>query len=427
MALSGTHLRVAAEVWVPWVKIEQHIQVGFTTSGILIEFLDLFASKLNFTYSVVRPADREWGRILPNGTMTGMVGMCARQEADMALGPFSVTYMRSQFADFSEILYMDNFGIFLPRPRLERDLFSFVKPFPWEVWTVLLVLLMLSVCLGVVMKWLTNALNLPGTGSDLVFKPNWLFKLLLLKPFNPEPSLLKSRVIVGTWLVTSLILCTAYQGVLTSMLAAPYVNIPVNSLEDLVAYRHIPYAFEYGTALHQLFTEATSGMFKTVHDNAFQVTSLFEEWERIKVERFALLCDFFSMKKVMSDDYSTTSQCNFYIAKEAIYVNPMAFVFPKKSHLIPKINKWVGILKESGLFAHYISQYTSNATHCLVPPGPLVKKMVSQPSSSPSLTSRASSLFLESVLYSAWWCSYWRRLCIQSTTRQNIKQNLNFI
>ncbi|KAK3851049.1 hypothetical protein Pcinc_042274 [Petrolisthes cinctipes] len=159
MALSGTHLRVAAEVWVPWVKIEQHIQVGFTTSGILIEFLDLFASKLNFTYSVVRPADREWGRTLPNGTMTGM--------------------------------------------------------------------------------------------------------------------------------------------------------------------------------------EATSGMFKTVYDNAFQVTSLFEEWERIKVERFALLCDFFSMKKVMSDDYSTTSQCNFYIVKEAIYVNPMAFVFPKKSHLIPKINKWL--------------------------------------------------------------------------------------
>ncbi|KAK3882656.1 hypothetical protein Pcinc_001910 [Petrolisthes cinctipes] len=58
---------------------------------------------------------------------------------------------------------------------------------------------------------------------------------------------------VGTWLVTSLILCTAYQGVLTSMLAAPSVNIPVNSLEDLVSYRRIPYAYEYGTALHQLF------------------------------------------------------------------------------------------------------------------------------------------------------------------------------
>ncbi|KAK3886013.1 hypothetical protein Pcinc_009789, partial [Petrolisthes cinctipes] len=50
----------------------------------------------------------------------------------MALGPFSVTYIRSQFADYSEILYLDSFGIFLPRPRLEKDLFSFVKPFPWE-------------------------------------------------------------------------------------------------------------------------------------------------------------------------------------------------------------------------------------------------------------------------------------------------------
>ncbi|KAK3879123.1 hypothetical protein Pcinc_016282 [Petrolisthes cinctipes] len=81
------------------------------------------------------------------------------------------------------------------------------------------------------------------------------------------------------------------------------------------------------------------------------------------------LCFSLSTVQVISDDYGATSQCNFYIAREAIWVIPMAFVFPKKSRLIPEINKWVGILKESGLLSYYVGQFTSNATHCLVPPG----------------------------------------------------------
>ncbi|KAG7166137.1 putative Glutamate receptor-like 85 [Homarus americanus] len=55
------------------------------------------------------------------------------KEVDMALGPFSITYIRSKVIDFSVPLYIDNFGIFLPRPRQERDLAGFTKPLALEV------------------------------------------------------------------------------------------------------------------------------------------------------------------------------------------------------------------------------------------------------------------------------------------------------
>lgn len=51
----------------------------------------------------------------------------------MALGPFSVSYDRSKVVDFSQPVTMDSFGIFLPRPRLEKDLASFTKPLSWQV------------------------------------------------------------------------------------------------------------------------------------------------------------------------------------------------------------------------------------------------------------------------------------------------------
>lgn len=51
----------------------------------------------------------------------------------MALGPFSTSYDRAKVVDFSKDITRDSFGIFLPRPRLEKDLSSFTKPLSWQV------------------------------------------------------------------------------------------------------------------------------------------------------------------------------------------------------------------------------------------------------------------------------------------------------
>ena len=55
----------------------------------------------------------------------------------MALGPFSISYERSKVVDYARTIHIDNFGIFLPRPRLEKDLTGFTKPFMWQVMTTL--------------------------------------------------------------------------------------------------------------------------------------------------------------------------------------------------------------------------------------------------------------------------------------------------
>ncbi|XP_069166158.1 probable glutamate receptor [Procambarus clarkii] len=369
MALTGSHLRVAADVWVPWVMFQDD-QVGTPhSSGILIDFLNILASKLNFTYSVIRPPDGEWGRVLPNGSTTGMIGMCQRQEVDMALGPFSITYVRSKIIDNSVPLYVDNFGIFLPRPRLERDLAGFIKPFPWEVWTLLFVLLATTAVLGIFMKWLGELRRLPGTNDNNDFRSSWFIKTLLVETIVTSPKLTIGRVLEGSWLISALILGSAYQGVLTSMLAAPRIPVPVNSLQDLVHYGRLPWGVESGTALQQLLGDAKSGIYKKVSEGAFQITSLFIEKTHMKEKKFAILCDFFSMKQVMSEDYSKTGRCNYYIAQEVIISTSMAFVFPKGSVLVPHINKWLVMMKESGLVNRNLDELVSNATTCMVPPG----------------------------------------------------------
>ncbi|XP_064083571.1 glutamate receptor ionotropic, delta-2-like isoform X2 [Macrobrachium nipponense] len=328
MALKGQHLRVAAGVWNPWVLME-HDQQGrlVKSTGIFIEFMDMFAQKLNFTYSLVEAADGEWGRILPNGSTTGMIGLCHRR-----------------------------------------------------VWIALSLAVLGSMVLGVAMRWFVQQWGPLKSGHNLqefrgktwpllTFEPVWLIRLLLLEGVEIPPMILTGRLFMGTWMLATLILSSAYQGVLTSLLAVPKVVIPVDSLQDLVNYGKIPWANEYGTSLHQFFGDAKSGIYKTINDKAFLVTACYDERHRMKVEKFAILCDFFSMKKIISDDYSETGQCNYYIAKESIWASSFAFAFPKNSSIIPHFDKLVTMMKEGGLISRYRQQLTSNATACMVKPG----------------------------------------------------------
>ena len=47
----------------------------------------------------------------------------------MALGPFTPTSKRHEVVEFSTTVFIEVFGLFLPRPRLEEDFLFFIKPF----------------------------------------------------------------------------------------------------------------------------------------------------------------------------------------------------------------------------------------------------------------------------------------------------------
>ncbi|XP_027228211.1 glutamate receptor ionotropic, kainate 1 [Penaeus vannamei] len=222
------------------------------------------------------------------------------------------------------------------------------------------------------LRWsLPNAMNYheKAEGSrTFYFRLEWIVKVLLLESIDLLPTSLTGRVLLGTWMVVSLILSSAYQSILTSLLAVPKVEVPVDSLQDLLDYGKIPWSVEHGTSIHQLLDEESSDIYKQINSKVFYVKSSFDEKDRMKEKRFAILCDFFSMKMIMSDDYGQTGECNYYIAKEVIWSAAMAFAFPKGSHITAHFNKWVMAMKESGLVNQRLWAAATNATACLVPP-----------------------------------------------------------
>ncbi|XP_076063391.1 putative glutamate receptor [Oratosquilla oratoria] len=368
MSLSGRVLRVGAEVWVPWVDLTTRDDGTLEANGVAVDAFNIIAKKLNFTYHLVRPGDGEWGRGLPNGSFTGMIGMCQRKEVDMALGPFGVTWERAQVVDFSTTLFVDGFGIFLPRPRLQKDLSGFLKPLSWEVWLGFLTCLLLGAFLGALLLLFHNYSFLTWKGVK-AFNSGWMVRGVLQQAIPRLPRVNAGRVFVGTWILVGLILGAAYRGVLTSLLAVPRVTVPVDSLEDLLDYGRIPWALEYGTSLHQLFADADSGVYSRVFQDASFVKDCYRARHKIKDDNLAVLCDFFTMRKIMSEDFSVSGQCNYYIAENAIKSAPLSFAFPRTSPLIQHFDQWLQPLKESGVMSRSVLSVTANATACLVRPG----------------------------------------------------------
>ncbi|XP_045611424.1 glutamate receptor ionotropic, delta-2 [Procambarus clarkii] len=375
MSVSGRQLRVGTGYWVPWVDLHSHPDGTLTADGVAVTILDIIAKKLNFTYVLVGNADIEWGQEAQNGSFTGLMGMCVGEEVDVALGPFVITYRRSQVADFSMPLYFESWGIFLPRPRLESDLAGFLKPFTWQVWEVLGGMILLTMVLGAVLNWLASgSWRGPDAGikeepSGGVFRPSWVLRTLVNEDTNELPRTAVGRLLLGTWLVGSFILCSAYQGVLTSLLTVPLVSVPVNSLEDLVSYGKIPWALEFGTVIQQEFKEAKAGVNKVVYEGSSAVRSTWDARDSIKEGKLAMIADDFSMIKITNDDYSNTGECHYYIGKEMFRSAPLAYCFPKGSPLVQHFNKWIALLQESGLVSRSVLALTSNASACLVPPG----------------------------------------------------------
>lgn len=67
------------------------------------------------------------------------------------------------------------------------------------------------------------------------------------------------RVVVTTWLLASLVFMSSYSGILTAMITVPRVTVPIDSVEDLVDQRDIPWRIEAGSMMFQYFQVSLGG------------------------------------------------------------------------------------------------------------------------------------------------------------------------
>ena len=105
---------------------------------ILTAFISL-QEMMNFTYSVIKPPDGQYGAIQPDGTWSGMVGLLTTQDIDIAA--FTVTQERSAVMTFASPITQIYHTLFIKNPAENFNFMAYIEPLHWFAWVALLVLL----------------------------------------------------------------------------------------------------------------------------------------------------------------------------------------------------------------------------------------------------------------------------------------------
>ena len=112
---------------------------------------------MNFTYTLMKPPDGQWGSIQADGTWSGMVNLLANQDIDIAATLFAVTKERSTVITFTDTISESYHSLFIKNPAETFNLMAYIDPMHWLTWIGLFVLLAtVPPLLYLAVRYLTN-------------------------------------------------------------------------------------------------------------------------------------------------------------------------------------------------------------------------------------------------------------------------------
>ncbi|XP_063231510.1 ionotropic receptor 40a isoform X2 [Bacillus rossius redtenbacheri] len=227
------------------------------------QLLELLADKLNFRYEYFDPPDRSQGSaITKNGTFPGVLGLIWMREVEFFLGDVTVTYERSQAVEFSFFTLADS-GAFVTRaPGRLNEALALVRPFQWQqarstvsergelstpdgtagpsvqVWPPVIATVVLS---GPILFAVVEAPTLwwpgrrdPRRRRKLLWDSMWFVTTICFRQSREVSTSHKARLItILLTFATTYIIGDMYSANLTSLLARPGREAPINTLAKL--------------------------------------------------------------------------------------------------------------------------------------------------------------------------------------------------
>ncbi|XP_076465417.1 glutamate receptor ionotropic, delta-1-like [Babylonia areolata] len=295
--LGGRNIRVVVKELNIYSVVKRNDSGRVYYEGVSIDLLNELSVRANFTYTLLHaPPDGSFGQELDNGEWDGPIGMLTRQEADLAVGYFSLTSERKAVADATSPYFIENAAIVFRKESLKElpDYLSFfLHPFQTLIYVVVLVSLVLVLLLLMTMEcW--RMLLLPGGGGGgvvggggagagggggggrrgvpgrasavtalIVDDLEILVAGLLKQSFDTRRILSRAgAVLVMSWWLFALVLTSVYSSQLTSTLTVVPRSLPFTSMEQLIQQDTYVWGVMGGTAMETMLQNSNIQVFQ---------------------------------------------------------------------------------------------------------------------------------------------------------------------
>nr|XP_027201995.1 glutamate receptor ionotropic, kainate 4-like [Dermatophagoides pteronyssinus] len=203
--------------------------------------LNLLARYFNFTYKLI-DYHRDYGSLSSNGSWTGTIGQLARNELDLGIGGYAITYERINVIKFLHPHLFGQHTFAMAKITTLPDFDIFFKPFESIVWLCLLITLILSCLLYLVIKYLLpfKHINLIICSLNMLLQQSY--------PIRKDHLISNSaKIWLFSFAMMSIVLINIYQSYLFSILTITKSN-EINNIEKLAEscqkHQTIPYTIK---------------------------------------------------------------------------------------------------------------------------------------------------------------------------------------
>ncbi|XP_050714182.1 glutamate receptor ionotropic, kainate glr-3-like [Eriocheir sinensis] len=375
---SAPTLTVAIEVlphntisWVEDSKAPSGQRLVF--KGHMDNIVKYLAKATNFTFWYVLSPERGFGTKLPDGSWTGMLGMVMREEADFSPAPFILSPVRKEAADHTIPYYYGNVRILSGLSGLKVDPWGFLLPLTPLAWAATLMALML---VFVILQLLPYCLPIStlGRGGWSVNNAFSCVRIILQQDIVLLAELWWwERLVLGLWMLTTLVVTKSYAGKLMSLLAVRYVPQPYQTLRDVLDDPQVAMLWQKNSYNEQYLRDVKTGIFREVAELEGVGRLKFHTQAQTKYMTVLdtlvragdhVIVDFeISLRSLMALDFSQKGQCEFYMSKDRYLSVSGAVMAPKNNPLVHSFNKRLMTAIEQGLISYWLEN-VPNFTVC---------------------------------------------------------------
>ncbi|CAL8109210.1 unnamed protein product [Orchesella dallaii] len=192
-------------------------------------------STFNFTYYLHLTHDATYGRLLDNGTWTGMIGDLVDDGREFDSCLFAApTVAWYQLFDFAGALSIAGVRFLTPKPLSEMRWQAFLTPFKPTLWFSLVLIYLKMVVLMFLFEKLSTAPKTNSkTSGSFVTSAMVVFQIAVEQNAKVPPG---NKLLAGLWLLLIIISGTAYKSQVFSSLTLPFTDKLPSTYRDLALH-----------------------------------------------------------------------------------------------------------------------------------------------------------------------------------------------
>ncbi|XP_071535592.1 LOW QUALITY PROTEIN: uncharacterized protein [Panulirus ornatus] len=296
------------------------------------------------------------------------------QVADFATGPFVMSTARGEVIDFCWPVWTDDVRILGARGRPEVDPWGFLLPLTPLVWVVILMVLLVVPAISFLLSYY---IQLQARSKAWWFAEIFRFiRILLQQDIFVRTPWWWERLVLGVWMMTTLVLTRSYAGNLMSLLAVRHIPQPYQTLQDILDDSSIITIWQKHSMNEQYLRTVKYGIFREIADLQskgrvkFHTQAQFQESVDLLVRRGDhILVDISgTQRNLVAEDFSRTGRCDFYMSIDAFLPYQFTLIVQKNSPLLHTLNKRSMAVVEAGLLRYWLQGVIPNSTYCRHPP-----------------------------------------------------------